>query len=155
MKTRLSWTAICLTAALVNLGDANSKDSGGADYEFVPDTNRLIVLERGGFTLQGTFDAAGNFTEVRRFPLGASLSGPFHDVRFGGARRVYEYRSGRLVRGELDAEGNFVPEIGSQVVRFQDYRPARPDSLEIWNLPGYFKKVEKPKDDKAAKDAKK
>jgi hypothetical protein len=43
--------------------------------------------------------------------------------------------------------GVFVPEGGSRVTSFSDYCFG-PDALPIWNLPGYFKKVDKSADRK-------
>jgi len=54
-------------------------------------------------------------------------------------KNVYEFRSGRLIKGELDAKGHFIPEIGSKVIDFKDYH-YRPDGPRIWNLPGRFEK---------------
>jgi len=34
-------------------------------------------------------------------------------------------------------DGNFVPELGSKVIKFEDYK-YEPDAIRIWNLPGYF-----------------
>jgi hypothetical protein len=50
---------------------------------------------------------------------------------------VYEYRSGRLVSGNLDTDGNFLPDVGAPVTDFQDYRPV-PGARRIYNLPGRF-----------------
>jgi hypothetical protein len=55
---------------------------------------------------------------------------------------VYEYRSGRLVPGNLDDDGHFLPDLGAQVTDFQDYRPVA-GARRICNLPGRF--VEKGK----------
>jgi hypothetical protein len=33
--------------------------------------------------------------------------------------------------------GNFVPETGSKVIRFEDFKYS-PEAPRIWNLPGYF-----------------
>jgi hypothetical protein len=54
-------------------------------------------------------------------------------------KNVYEFRSGRLIKGEIDAKGYFIPEIGSKVIDFKDYR-YRKDGPRIWNLPGRFEK---------------
>ena len=52
---------------------------------------------------------------------------------------VYEYRSGRLIKGVLDRDGNFVPELGSRIFAFEDYKYGK-DAPRIYNLPGYFHK---------------
>src|SRR5262249_51079484 len=48
---------------------------------------------------------------------------------------VYEYRVGNLIKGTLDIEGNFIPELGSEVIPFTDYRYDG-EALRIYNLPG-------------------
>jgi hypothetical protein len=67
-------------------------------------------------------------------------------MNMGKSRQRYEFRSGRLIKGEFDADNNFVPEAGSTVISFKDYI-FTPDAIPIWNLPGKFvKKGEKPDD---------
>ena len=42
---------------------------------------------------------------------------------------------------------------GDSVLTFEEYKSKyTPTSVQIWNLPGYFKKVEKPKDTKDGKE---
>lgn len=53
---------------------------------------------------------------------------------------VYEYRSGRLIKGLLHKTGNFVPELDSTVLDFKDYDPLR--NSRIYNLPGVLRRVE-------------
>jgi hypothetical protein len=48
---------------------------------------------------------------------------------------VYEYRSGRLIKGILYASGNFAPEKGSKVLNFKEYDRDKSDR-RIYNLPG-------------------
>lgn len=55
---------------------------------------------------------------------------------------VYEYRSGRLIKGTLHKTGNFVPELGSKILDFKEYNPAT-DNRRIYNLPGVLRRVEK------------
>lgn len=54
---------------------------------------------------------------------------------------VYEYRSGRLIKGTLHKTGNFVPEIGSKVLDFKDYDPSLAKGNRIYNLPGVLRKA--------------
>jgi len=54
-------------------------------------------------------------------------------------KNVYEFRSGRLIKGEINAKGYFIPEIGAKVIDFKDYH-YRKDGPRIWNLPGRFEK---------------
>jgi hypothetical protein len=51
--------------------------------------------------------------------------------------KVYEYRSGMLIEGHLDRQGNFTPKPGSTILDISDfaYSPAAP---RIYNLPGIF-----------------
>ena len=128
-------------------------------YEFVADTQRLVEVRRrdGGqeFWSVGQLDAAGNFVPDRDFlnQTGARANGPPGVVRLNpeSTGTVYEYRSGALVRGRIDDRLNFVPEVGSKVIDFKDYRYGpkdskyAPDPLPIWNLPGAFQKKERDK----------
>jgi internalin A len=57
----------------------------------------------------------------------------------GAKEDVYEYRSGRLVKGTLLENGTFVPELGGKVIDFKDYHYAK-DAPRIYNLPGRFVK---------------
>jgi len=125
------------------------------EYEFVADTTRVVGISRSPFLLVGTLNAQGDFIQEHKLEGLLSRSGmpAFTMINSVGMepRKVYEYRSGRLIRGELSAKyGAFVPEVGAAVIKFEDYRYGR--DLPIWNLPGSFKKIEKPTD---AKDAKK
>ena len=121
-------------------GQAPTKD----DYEFVPDTDRKFAFYRNGFLMVGKLDARGNFIQENRY---GSDSVPeilgCTPVRCQESTKVYEFRSGRLIKGEMLPTGVFVPEGGSKVTSFSDYRYG-PGALPIWNLPGYFKKVENP-----------
>ena len=96
-------------------------------YVFVPDVSRLVGIYRGDLLLVGRLDAAGNFLQTERYKRGEA------------PKRAYEYRSEMLFRGVLDAEGHFVPEAGSKIIRFQEYK-YDPDGPPIWNLPGRFVK---------------
>jgi hypothetical protein len=125
-------------------------------YEFVPDPARCVeVRRRDGdweFWSLGTLDAAGHFLPDKDYlnRTGLKPDGAPAAVLLNrdGLGPVYEYRSGRLVRGTIDGRLNFVPEVSSKVVSFQDYsygaKDSRfaPDPLPIWNLPGTFRKKE-------------
>jgi hypothetical protein len=92
----------------------------------------------------GKLDASGNFLPDRQ---GVDVGGgPFSAAdRFpgtlinGSAGPVYEYRSGRLILGELDEDGNFIPDLRGKILAFKDYRPGK-DVPRIYNLPGKFVK---------------
>jgi hypothetical protein len=121
----------------------------GADkidgYVFVPDTDRLVEVCHDRTTSLGHLDAAGNFLPLPEWlhhPRGESRSAidqKVHILNWGPEKNVYEFRSGRLIKGEIDARGYFIPEIGSKVIDFKDYH-YRKDGARIWNLPGRFEK---------------
>jgi hypothetical protein len=46
-----------------------------------------------------------------------------------------------LVKGQLNEQGDFVPEIGSTVILFQDYRFSK-KAPRVYNLPGRFEKTQ-------------
>jgi hypothetical protein len=123
-------------------------------YEFVPDTARWVEVRRKErdqeYWSLGKLDAAGNFAADNAY---LNQTGPATNLPPGVVRLnprptgpVYEFRSGRLVRGRIDDNLNFVPEADSKVVSFQEYsygsRDSRlgPEPLPIWNLPGTFQK---------------
>jgi hypothetical protein len=54
---------------------------------------------------------------------------------------VYEFRSGRLIKGTLQKTGNFDPELGSKILDFKDYDPL--SRRRIYNLPGVLRPVKK------------
>jgi hypothetical protein len=109
-------------------------------FVFVQDTDRRVAIDRGDVELIGKLDEAGNFTEKFKHVKHTFYSGPLYyriNSTDGKPRKVYEFRSGRLIKGELDTSGNFVPEVGSTVISFKDYKYS-PDAIPIWNLPGKF-----------------
>lgn len=117
-------------------------------YVFAPDVDRLVGIVRGDFVLIGRLDLQGNFSEsMRRVPGPVSSALPPYTIINSFAadlkpRPVYEYRSGRLIKGVIDLKCNFVPDVGSTVILFKDYRYS-PKALPIWNLPGRFVKKAK------------
>jgi hypothetical protein len=86
--------------------------------QFVPD-DELPVLTRGRFL------SAAPFTFNLPHPPDPRQK----------TEEVYEFRSGRLIKGRLDETGNFTPEIGSVVKAFRDFDPAK-ERMRIYNLPG-------------------
>jgi uncharacterized protein (TIGR03067 family) len=111
------------------------------EYVFVRDTDRWVGLVKGQVELVGKLDGKGDFTQVYRFERMHSMGPAYGLINFPGpkAKKVYEFRSGRLIKGELMMEGNFVPEADSTIVKFEDYKYS-PDAIPIWNLPGSFMK---------------
>ncbi len=114
------------------------------EYRYVENTERYVGVHRGRQVFIGKLDHAGNFIrdpgwDPLRLGAGASSVPPYDMINFRrpGLIHVYEYRSGRLVQGELDEQGNFVPAIGSKVIDFKDYHYGK-DAPRIYNLPGRF-----------------
>ena len=112
-------------------------------YEFVKDTNRYVALMHGERFSIGKLDGSGNFDPDPRFhnlDIHGSLSScPPYKLLNPRKERAYEYRSGRLILGEFDEKGDFVPEVNSKISEFKDYRYAE-GGLRIYNLPGYYLK---------------
>lgn len=92
--------------------------------EFVPDY-RIPALRRQGIPPLDLLDGStwhSSFT----LPIPGKTD-----------EKVYEYRSGRLLKGMLSDSGVFTPEVGSVVGDFRDYKPGR--DARIYNLPGILK----------------
>jgi hypothetical protein len=110
------------------------------EYEFKLDSDRVVVIMRGDYYLFGKLDKSGDFAETGKASITSGLSAGSSAILnhpFIRGRAVYEYRSGRLIKGMLDRSGAFVPEVSSKVIDFKDYRYS-PDAIHIWNLPGTF-----------------
>ena len=122
----------------------------GPGYRFFPDTSRVVGVVDGVGVQVGRLDAAGTFHPVERIrkptnPWEAILrSGPGFEVINGDTTRktindtsanVYEYRSGLLIPGMLEADGRFVTSVEKEAVGFTVYT-FDSKSPPIWNLPG-------------------
>lgn len=131
--------------------------SDSPKYEFVLNVDRLVGIDRPGFTLIGKLDKDGEFTQSYKIEASVSAdglkfiagSGPAYVLlNVGGLKptKVYEFRSGMLIPGTMRAGGKFIPEEGAKVIRFADYKYSL-SSTPIWNLPGGFvlKKIGDPK----------
>ncbi len=120
-------------------------------YRFVLDTQPMVGVLSTPFGPKyprlsfGRLDAAGNFHPERRwfqvtpdFPQG----NPTTNVINRPPGPAYEYRSGRLILGDLDQAGNFVPRAGSTIIPLADYLDTyQPEkSIRIYNLPGRLDK---------------
>lgn len=113
-------------------------------YVFVENTDRWVSIVRGEWFLIGKLDKSGDFIHEFKFktsdstsagiPVATSLNstGP-------NSKKVFEFRSGMLIPGEIRKEGNFVPEAGGKMIEFKDYKYS-PSEIPIWNLPGRFVK---------------
>src|ERR1700687_3858084 len=108
---------------------------------FVKDSDSWVAIGKVQVRLVGKLDANGEFTQTHRYEVGHSKAPPYTLINFPGPKpkNVYEFRSGRLIKGELTTEGNFVPETSSTIIKFEDYEFS-PDAIPIWNLPGTFMK---------------
>ena len=109
--------------------------------EFIADPD-LPVVSRAGILGGVRFDPYG----VPRYYTVPQSPGPKRDGQADDdPEPVYEYRSGRLIWGKLQASGNFVPELGSTVLDFKDYDPEWGPTRQrrIYNLPGTLRRIEK------------
>jgi hypothetical protein len=125
--------------------DAKASDTD--EYEFVEDTSRWVMVIQGNTESIGKLDAGGNFIpEKKYFQLKKgqprSVGPPYTLINGSAQKGVYEFRSGRLIPGDIDEECNFVPTVGGKIIEFKDYRYS-PKAAKIYNLPGKFVKKEK------------
>jgi hypothetical protein len=116
-------------------------------YRFVEDTSREVAVYRGEFVLLGKLDRYGEF-QLESKNLKNSTSLPqWRQIAINpptpAGKKVYEFRSGRLIKGEIKDDGSFVPDLGSKVIEFKDYT-YDPEGIQIYNLPGRFVEQEKP-----------
>jgi hypothetical protein len=111
------------------------------EYAYVEDLTRWVEIKRGSSRLFGHLDADGNFVQEFKIAQGAptSVMPRFESITPDRLflTPVYEFRAGRLVKGVLRQDGHFVPDVGSKVIRFDDYK-YDPGAVPIWNLPGRF-----------------
>lgn len=128
-------------------------------YVFVQNTDRYVGIIRGNWHLVGKFDANGEFFQDMKLKKGQGYSAgipPHGIINSSGhatlSRKVYEFRSGVLVPGEIRPDGYFVPEAGGKIIRFKDYQYS-PTATPIWNLPGVFVTEEEAAKLKEAKPA--
>jgi hypothetical protein len=116
------------------------------EYVFVPGMKGPVALLHDGNVIPGWVDSVGTFTSDPKYPpwkAGASTTGRFFRIINGDPGTAYEYRSGRLILGEIDQKGNFVPGLGTKVIAFEQYKPGG-NAPPIYNLPGrWVKKGEK------------
>jgi hypothetical protein len=136
---------ICMMAEIETVSASEQEAEPRVSYQFAQDLAPYVGVLRHGKVWLGHLDAAGNFLpEPRVAPLdpGAPFSGPQYVVINKPTRPnepVYEYRSATLIRGVLDNEGNFIPEIGTKVISIKEFQYG-PNALRIYNLPGKFVK---------------
>jgi hypothetical protein len=136
-----------MSVLILVLSSLAAWDTPAPEYEFVPDTNRWVLMVQGERMSLGKLDSAGNYLPDGRYVSLGGGSLPDHTVLNGRAvSPVYEYRSGRLILGEIDGFGNFVPKLDSKIIDFKEYKPGE-GVPAIYNLPGKFVK-KGTKDDK-------
>lgn len=127
-------------------------------YVFVEDTGRWVAVIRPKLYLIGKLDQNGNFIHQYKYeaiPPGLNLGfppPPTINYTREKPKKVYEFRSGVLVPGEIRPDGSFVPEAGGKIIRFTDYQYT-PTARPIWNLPGVFVTEEEAAKLKKAKPA--
>src|SRR5439155_18230012 len=119
---------------------------GEDEYVFVYDLRRSVKIVRGEHQSLGKLDMAGDFTPEKPF-----INEKRHEQRSDepdyvvinapAQKGVYEFRSDllshRLIPGDIDDNGNFIPELGCRIIDFKDYRYS-PTAHTIYNLPVKF-----------------
>src|SRR5262249_36361966 len=113
-EIQLLFAAVMLLSACGNINNPSGQhnNSGDSDeYEFVEDTSQWVMVIRGQTESIGKLDAAGNFLpdkgwlELRK---GQPLSSVPFFTRINKVHKgAYEFRSGRLIPGDIDKDGNF------------------------------------------------
>jgi hypothetical protein len=114
------------------------------NYTYIPDAEKPVAFVRGNYSYVGWLDIYGNFIQLDRIKSPASRSWPAFPRWIGRSWKkgladdiVYEYKSDKLVKGFLDKDGLFVPELDAEIVDFRDYKYS-PFAIRIYNLPGTF-----------------
>ena len=113
-------------------------------YTLVLDTNRLVGVDRPQGVSVGHLDKYGEYTHSFWEKKTLGFSKEVYRVVTPGTVDlvpVYEFRSGVLIPGAMNATGRFVPQVGGTIIRFADFIYT-PRSPVIWNLPGYFRENE-------------
>jgi hypothetical protein len=108
-------------------------------------------MYQGRDWIVGELDADGNFSQTSphksaranflRSPQGPVLS-VWHGYDVEKSWPAYEFRAGRLIRGAQEWDGTFVPDLGSEVKMFSDYRFLDPNEPPIWNPTGFIMRKE-------------
>jgi hypothetical protein len=135
-----------LAAAPGTRGDQPAAQPGGGDYLYVEDLGRIVGVCRGSWMVYVKLDAQGELIpEGKHHPALPSSNIPsYTPVNFvlGEPRPCYELHSGRLVKGVMTNTGHFVPDAGSTVKRFEEFRFSE-GAPQIRNLPGSFMRRDK------------
>ncbi len=118
------------------------------EFDYVVDPKEWIVMRRSGLRYYGHLDSAGSFIPHPKMKAYApdeviitgdkTMARDANRPRNGEQETVYEYRSGRLIRGILNRDGDFIPELDCEVLSFDKYVYSQ-KALRIYNLPGQFR----------------
>jgi hypothetical protein len=110
-------------------------------YIFHEDLSRPVAVYAGEFVLLGKLDNCGEFLRESKNPKSSPSLPEWRKIAINPptppGRKVYEFRSGRLIKGEIKEDGSFVPDVASKVTDFKDYEYS-PGGIQIYNLPGRF-----------------
>lgn len=153
--TCLAFSLVCFTFSppAANGDDGNS----GVEYSYKENLNRRVYIRRGELYYISKLDAAGNFIPLNHgINIGGTFFGNIEIANNVGPKfakwpadkgpvpdwskvkePVYEYRSGWLIHGWLDLDGNFIPDPAKAITAFKDFI-FNPDGDRIYNLPGTF-----------------
>ncbi|MCI0640614.1 MAG: hypothetical protein L0Y70_16190 [Gemmataceae bacterium] len=125
------------------------------EYEFQLDLKRIIAAYSKDYWEYGTLDADGRFLpQGRKRQYGFNSALPDFEEVINTPRKpnepVYEFRSARLIKGNLQQDAVLVPELASTVIDLdsylKEYDPK--NSPRIYNLPGRIVKKGEPEKDK-------
>src|ERR1700761_9136593 len=99
---------------------------GIGQYLFIPLPDHSANIEWASIIHVGIIDARGGFHVKEKIPAIDAIRQPRNMVggftSFSKATEVYEFRSGRLILGTMMPDGEFVPKVGSTVIKYEDYR---------------------------------
>lgn len=131
----------CVHAASQPPGNATGRPEEGVRFIFVEDTSRPVAIFRGDFVMLGRLDKHGEFQFESKHPKSSPSFPEWRKIAINpptpAGKKVYELRSGRLIKGEIRDDGSFVPDLKSKVTEFRDYEYS-PSAIPIYNLPGRF-----------------
>ena len=134
---------LCAVTASLPLGAAPAPEL--EELVYVPDTSRWVAMQHGDTFSVGKLAADGTFLPdplwVNRDIHRAYTSAPAYTLINALKGRAYEYRSGRLILGELDDNGIFIPQLGGKIISLDEYLRS-PTKVPIYNLPGRLVKKE-------------
>jgi hypothetical protein len=155
----------CCVVGLMIMATCNDFDGGPApiaaeeyEYVFQLDLTPLLGIVRDGKCWLGHLNDSGDFVpdHSEHLPQGFKAGQPFSSVslftflnfpKIITGESVFEFRSGRLIKGVLHQDGRFVPDVDSKVIDLKDYlkdyRPG-PGEVRIYNLPGRLALKKKP-----------